>query len=66
MIENTFLYIESEPAGGMVYLDNNNIGSTPIKYKVSPGNYKVIIKTQGYQDWMQSVLVELGDNKVLN
>jgi len=66
LIENTFLYIESEPAGGMVYIDNNNIGSTPVKYKVGPGNYKVIIKTQGYQDWMQMASVSLGENKVLS
>jgi len=65
LIENTFLYIESEPVGGMVYIDNNNIGSSPIKYKVKPGDYKVTVKTQGYQDWMQIVSVELGENKVL-
>ena len=65
LIENTFLYIESEPVGGMVYIDNNNIGSSPIKYKVEPGDYKVTVKTQGYQDWMQIVSVELGENKVL-
>jgi len=63
---DTFLYIESNPPGGMVYVNNNNIGSAPIKYKVSPGDYKVTIKTQGYQDWMQIATVELGENKVLS
>ena len=63
--QETFLYIESNPPGGMVYVNNNNIGSSPIKYKVEPGDYKVTIKTQGYQDWMQIATVELGENKVL-
>ena len=63
--QTTFLYIESNPPGGMVYVNNNNIGSSPIKYKVEPGDYKVTIKTQGYQDWMQIATVELGENKVL-
>jgi hypothetical protein len=64
--QETFLYIESNPPGGMVYVNNNNIGSSPIKYKVEPGDYKVTIKTQGYQDWMQIATVELGENKVLS
>jgi len=64
--QETFLYIESNPPGGMVYVNNNNIGSSPIKYKVEPGDYKVTIKTQGYQDWMQIANVELGENKVLS
>ena len=32
-------------------VNNNNIGSSPIKYKVEPGDFKVTIKSQGYQDW---------------
>jgi len=64
--QETFLYIESNPPGGMVYVNNKNIGSAPIKHKVVPGDYKVNIKTRGYQDWMQITSISLGENKVLS
>ena len=63
---DTYLYIESKPAGGMVFVNRKNIGSAPIKYQVEPGDYEVKIKSQGYQDWMQMVTLSLGDNKVLS
>jgi len=64
--EETFIYIESIPAGGMVSVNDNNVGSSPLKYKVEPGEYQIKIKSQGYQDWMQYATVSLGENKVLS
>ena len=60
-----FIYVESVPSGAMVYLDNKMIGSTPIKYELIPGNYLVMIKSQGFQDWSQTISISEGDNKVI-
>jgi hypothetical protein len=60
-----FIYVESVPSGAMVYVDNKMIGSTPIKYEIIPGNYLVMIKSQGFQDWSQTISISQGDNKVI-
>lgn len=54
--------VESEPGGARIYLDGDNIGTTPdsIRY-INPGTYKVEVKMDGYKVWSKRVNVEASE-----
>jgi hypothetical protein len=51
------LLLNSTPAGASVYINDNYEGVTPFEKKVDNGEYKVIIKKEGFKDFEQNVSV---------
>jgi hypothetical protein len=50
--------MSSDPSGAKIYLDNEDIGLTPLNMNtITNGNHVVIIKRNGYRDWTQNVAV---------
>ncbi len=51
----------SNPTGADIILDGRNVGKTPYTLRdVEPGEYTVIIRHRGYNDWTGRVNVEVG------
>jgi diacylglycerol kinase family enzyme len=58
--------IESKPAKAKVYLDGEEVGTTPATLmSVSPGSHEVEIRLDGYDVWSEIVEVEADKEKVL-
>jgi len=52
------LNIYSQPAGAVVLLDGNSIGSTPINEKeLKQGSYRISLRKEGYEEYSTSVNV---------
>ncbi|MHC4268092.1 MAG: PEGA domain-containing protein, partial [Planctomycetota bacterium] len=48
--------IKSEPSDAMVFLDDKEIGNTPVTItELTPGTHMVEVKTDGYEGWIKSV-----------
>ncbi len=53
------IMVKSEPPSAEIYLEGDDIGVTPaIITQISPGNYKLKIKMDGYETWNQNVTVK--------
>lgn len=53
--------ITSSPSGATFYLGGVNKGTTPINVTdLEAGTYKIMVKKDGYADWMRSVKVTAG------
>jgi serine/threonine-protein kinase len=65
-VQNGFFTLTSVPAG-MVYLDDEPIGRTPIrKRSLAPGTYTVQVRAQGYRHYENQVKIGPGKDVVLN
>jgi len=61
-----FLSVDSDPSGANVYVDNKNIGKTPIKtYKLTEGTYNIKISLGGYNDYISKVTISKDSTKNL-
>ncbi len=58
------LDIRSSPAGGEILLDGRSIGSTPAERRDVPeGEHNVVIRSPGYRDYQETVVVSAGEMK---
>lgn len=56
------IHVESEPRGAKIYLDGNDIGTTPDSIRrIVSGTHKVEVKKDGYMAWSKKVDVEAGE-----
>ncbi|RLF80737.1 hypothetical protein DRN44_06785 [Thermococci archaeon] len=56
-----FLSVNSNPPGAEVYINGNYAGTTPLEdYKLSPGEYEVKIKKDGYEEYSKIVTITAG------
>jgi len=56
-----FLSVNSNPPGAEVYIKGNYAGTTPLEnYKLSPGEYEVKIKKDGYEEYSKIVTITAG------
>lgn len=60
------LIIQSNPGGGTVYVDGNNVGTTPLDTEVRPGKHTVIVTKKGYDNAEQVITVAPGVSMSLN
>lgn len=52
------LNVYSNPEGGEIFVDNRMVGLTPLHMKdISTGEHTVMIRMNGYQDWIANVSV---------
>lgn len=58
---NGTLSISSSPSGAQVFLDNQLVGITPVTLStVKPGQYSLLLKMNGYNDYTNQVQVAAG------
>ena len=58
--------IDSEPANATIYLDGEEIGTTPdTLMSVTPGTHEIEVKMDGYEVWRKRVNVKADKNKAL-
>ena len=61
-----FLSVDSDPSGANVYVDNKNIGKTPIKsYQLEPGSHTIKLSLDGYNDYISNVTISSNSTKNL-
>jgi hypothetical protein len=61
----TALAINSTPSGADIQLDGNFVGNTPSTLRVQPGKHYIVVKKQGFQDWVREMAFS-GGNVTLN
>lgn len=67
MEEPAMLSITSEPDSTIVYLNKENVGTTPyISNQLKKGNYNVILLKEGFQKIEQNLLLEAGKSDSLH
>ena len=60
------ILIESEPAKARIFLDGDEVGTTPESFRyITPGPHEIEVKMDEYEDWREIVDVEAGKEKVL-
>ncbi|MDD1681330.1 MAG: PEGA domain-containing protein [Methanoregula sp.] len=58
------LSVISDPAGAMVFVDNQSLGVSPVTVNdIAAGNHKVIIQKEGYEEYSVSILVAAGTTR---
>jgi len=62
--ESCSISIVSIPQGGTVFIDGNDVGSTPVTdIQVAPGTYSIIVSEEGYDDYTTSIRIESGTHR---
>jgi hypothetical protein len=58
------LIVASDPAGAMVFVDNESRGVSPVSADdIAAGNHKVVIRMEGYEEYSVSILVAAGTTR---
>jgi len=52
---NAKVAVQSDPAGGDIYIDGQMVGQTPSTFELAPGEHQVNVQLAGYQDWVRRV-----------
>jgi len=61
-----FLSVDSDPPGANVYVNNKNIGKTPINsYQLEPGSHTIKLSLDGYNDYIFNVTISSNSTKNL-
>ncbi|MBP1928850.1 hypothetical protein J2741_001397 [Methanolinea mesophila] len=61
------LYIDSNPSGAEVYVDNAYRGYSPLTLQgISPGSHVVMLTLGGYADWQSTVQVTAGQTTTVS
>jgi serine/threonine-protein kinase len=59
----TGLFLKSEPAGALVRVDGEPVGSAPIEdLAIEPGAHEILVERKGYRPWSFQVEVEPGES----
>ena len=53
--------IESQPSGAKIFLDDAQIGITPMNFERAEGNYEFVFELEGYKKGFQSVTLYSGE-----
>lgn len=65
--KSTEFYVNSEPIGAAVYIENEFIGNSPIRIPIQETKeYNIKIMAQGYQTWKQVRKPEKGGTVLIN
>ena len=54
------IHVSSSPPGAKVYINEQYIGRSPLNRGVDQGQYFVVLKKAGYEDYEEWVTVEAG------
>jgi hypothetical protein len=59
------LVVTSEPAGAVAFVDGRELGNAPVEVSVGAGNHQVVVRMQGFVDKSTSVVVGVGERRVV-
>lgn len=62
-VEMQKLTIRSTPSNARVYLDNSNVGTTPLERFRFPGQYQLTVSKDGYMNVNEQITVGVGNNE---
>ncbi len=57
--------IITEPVGATVYVDQQNVGQTPLTTPIMQGEREVLVRLDGYKPWQQTLSVNAGEARQL-
>lgn len=64
------VHIDTDPAGARLYIDRKDLGSygqTPLTLALSPGQYTLLLESEGYHDFItENVQVKIGQTTNVN
>lgn len=55
--------IYSNPSGAEVYVNDKYEGNTPLTLSLLPGNYRITLKKEGYEDYYTNIVVQEGRDR---
>jgi hypothetical protein len=55
--------IDSNPAGAVIFIDGQVQTLTPRGFQLEPGEYEIKLQLQSYEDYVEKVLVAVGETK---
>lgn len=58
--EGTFVKVQTDPPGALVFVDDQQIGETPLNKPVTAGAHVVVMKKEGYDDERREIRVSKG------
>lgn len=62
--ESCSLSIVSIPQGGTVFIDGNDVGSTPVTdIQVASGTHSILVSEEGYSNYMTTIRIESGTHR---
>jgi hypothetical protein len=62
-----YIYIKSKPAKAKIYLDGEEVGTTPDTLKtIDIGTHEIEVRTEGHIPWRESINIVKGKNKKIN
>ena len=61
------LSLVSNPPGAEITLNGELIGQTPLRdYRLTPGQYQILLRRDGYQDYLSQLRMRSGDQNTIN
>jgi hypothetical protein len=54
---NAKVAVQSDPAGGDIYIDGQMVGQTPSTFDLVPGEHQINVSLAGYKDWVRRLHV---------
>ncbi|PLV58324.1 PEGA domain-containing protein [Thermotoga sp. KOL6] len=60
------LSLSSSPSGASIYVNGDYRGETPLTLNISPGNYTITFKKEGYQEETRYVSLNVGERRSIH
>lgn len=61
--KKSYVIITSTPSKAEVYIDKNFVGLTNGKFEVTPGKHEILIKLEGYLDYLIDINIKEGETR---
>ena len=66
VIQNSLVYINSQPVSSSIYINGVNSGTTNARFDLSAGNYTFKLQQPGYHTWSNTIALYGGQVEQLN
>lgn len=64
--KKSYVVIYSTPPKGEVYIDKKFVGLTNGKFEITPGKHEILIRLEGYLDYLVDINIKEGETKEIN
>ena len=61
--KSSYVVIYSTPPKAEVYIDKKFVGLTNGKFEITPGKHEILIKLEGYLDYLVDINIKEGETK---